>query len=65
MLLWKIGELLLTIKNMTTLDTLGEEISNNCFGTEGSKECEFNFFSFASQLNQYTFKWTVSLPSHM
>ena len=49
MLLWKVEGLLLTIKNMTTLDTSGVEISNNCFGTEGSKECKFNFFSFASQ----------------
>ena len=49
MLLWKVGGLLLTSKDMMTLDISGEEISNNCFGTEGSKECKFNCFSFASQ----------------
>ena len=45
----RLGDVLPRSKEKSTLDIPGEERSYKCFGTEGSKKCNFNFFSFTSQ----------------
>ena len=55
MLLWKIWGLLPRSKSRGTFEISGEERSFICFGNEGSKVCNFNFFSFASQCSINTY----------